>query len=195
MESAIVYGPYTPLSRSPLFTFFLRTDGRTGPIIAEGLRVMREVDPQVRPYTAAALDAMVNDSIALRRFQSWLFGGFAAAALAVMGVGILGLLAMSTARRTREIGIRCALGATTAGVGRLVVREQLTAVVAGLALGGLVAAWAVGFVKTYLYQLSVADPRIWAAALVAVVTTAALGTIVPAWQASRVDPLKALRIE
>jgi predicted permease len=195
MESAIVYGPYTPLSRSPLFTFFLRTNGRTAPVIAEGLRVMREVDPLVRPYTAAPLNTMVNDSIALRRFQSWLFGGFAGAALAVMGVGILGLLAMATARRTREIGIRCALGATSAGVGRLIVREQLTAVVAGLALGGLVAAWAVGFVKSYLYQLSVTDPRIWVAALVAVIGTAALGTIVPAWRASHVDPLQALRTE
>jgi ABC-type antimicrobial peptide transport system permease subunit len=141
------------------------------------------------------LDSIFRESVSIRRFQSWLFGGFATAALVVVGVGIFGLLAMSTARRTKEVGIRCALGATPNAVASLILREQAVAVVAGLAAGGGVAAWAVGFVKGYLYELTVTDPRIWVSAVALILLTALVGALVPAWRASRIDPLKALRVE
>jgi putative ABC transport system permease protein len=192
-ESPMFYGPYEGLGTSPFLTFFIRTNGRTGPVIAESLRAVAEADPQVRLNKAATLSTLFRDSIALRRFQSWLFGGFAAAALAVVGVGILGLLAMSAARRTKEIGVRCALGATPHLVTRLLIREQLVPVVAGLAAGAALAAWAVGFIEGYVYRLSVADPRIWGAAITLILTTAALGVLLPAQRASRIDPVKALR--
>jgi predicted permease len=195
LESPMFYGPYASLARSGLLTFFIRTSGRTGPIIAEALRTIADADRQVRLNKAAPLSTLFRDSISLRRFQSWLFGGFAAAALAVVGVGILGLLAMSAARRTREIGIRCALGATPSLVTRQLVREQLIPVVVGLAIGGAVAAWAVGFVERYLYKLTVTDPRIWSAAIALILATALLGALLPARRASRIDPVKALRVE
>jgi putative ABC transport system permease protein len=194
MESPLFYVPYKYGQTSTL-TVLLRTDGRIGPAIDESLRAIAQADPQLRLNRAAALDTLYRDSISLRRFQSWLFGGFAAAALAVAGVGILGLLAMSTARRTKEIGIRCALGATPGSVRRLLVAEQLAAVVVGLVVGGAVAAWAVGFVKSYVYQLSVADPRIWGAAATLILLTAGLGALLPAVRASRIDPVRALRVE
>lgn len=194
-QSPMYYGPYEGLAASPFLTFLIRTNGRTGPVIAESLRAVVEADPKVRLNKAATLTTMFRDSVSLRRFQSWLFGGFAAAALAVVGVGILGLLAMSTARRTKEIGIRCALGATPRGVARLLVGEQLISVAAGLIVGGAVAAWAVGLVKSYVFKLSVADPRIWGAAIALIVATAAIGALVPALRASRIDPVKALRVE
>ena len=193
-ESPIFYVPYG-FGQSPFLTFLLRTDGRAGPAIDESLRAIAHADPKVRVNRAAPLDTLFRDSISLRRLQSWLFGGFAAAALAVAGIGILGLLAMSSARRTKEIGIRCALGATPAGVRRLLVGEQLAAVVTGLCVGGAIAAWAVGFVKSYVYQLSVADPRIWTAAAVLILVTAGLGALLPAVRASRIDPVRALRID
>ncbi|MEX2273729.1 MAG: FtsX-like permease family protein [Vicinamibacterales bacterium] len=195
MESPMIYGPYGRLSRSSLLTFFVRREGRIGPTIDETLRAVTDADPMVRPFRAAALEDLFRESIRLRRFQSWLFGGFAAAALAVMGVGILGLLAMSTARRTKEIGIRCALGATPRAVTRLLVREQLVAVLAGLAVGGIVAAWAVRLVQGYVYQLSVTDPRIWGAAVLLILLTSLGGAFLPAVRASRADPLTALRTE
>jgi ABC-type antimicrobial peptide transport system permease subunit len=183
------------LTASPFQTFFIRTEARTAFTIQEAVKAVVETDPTMRPRTAATLEDMYGASIALRRFQSWLFGGFAAAALVVVGVGILGLLAMSAARRTREVGIRCTLGATPGTVATLMVREQLGAVGAGLLAGGAVAAWAVGFVEGYLYQLTAKDPRIWGAAVVSILAMAAIGTLVPAIRASRTDPLKALRTE
>ena len=192
-QSAMFYGSYEAVGASPFLTFFIRTNGRTGPVIAESLRAVAEADAKVRLNKAATLNTMFRDSVSLRRFQSWLFGGFAAAALAVVGVGILGLLAMSAARRTREIGIRCALGATPRLVTRLLLGEQLVPVLAGLAIGGAVAAWAVAFVERYLYKLTVTDPRVWSAAIALILATAALGALLPARRASRIDPVKALR--
>jgi hypothetical protein len=195
LESPMIYAPYSRLTASPFQTFFIRTEARTAFTIQEAVKAVVETDPTMRPRTAATLEDMYGASIALRRFQSWLFGGFAAAALVVVGVGILGLLAMSAARRTREVGIRCTLGATPGTVATLMVREQLGAVGAGLLAGGAVAAWAVGFVEGYLYQLTAKDPRIWGAAVVSILAMAAIGTLVPAIRASRTDPLKALRTE
>jgi predicted permease len=195
VESPMIYGPYRTLSRSALLTIFVRVDGAAAPKIEDTLRAVIETDPLVRPSVARPLDEMFRDSISLRRFQSWLFGGFAAAALAVMGVGILGLLAMSAARRTKEIGIRCALGATPRIVIRQLLGEQVGAVATGLVVGAANAAWAVQFIRGYLYQLSVADARIWAAAVVSIVIMALAGAFVPALRASRRDPLLALRAD
>jgi putative ABC transport system permease protein len=193
-ESAMYYVPYG-VGQSPHLTFLIRTRGQVGPAMNESIRAIAQADPKVRLRKAAPLATLFRDTVSLRRFQSWLFGGFAAAALAVVGVGILGLLAMSAARRTKEIGIRCALGATPRLVTRQLVREQLMPVLAGLAIGGAVAAWAVGFVQSYVYKLSVTDPRIWSAAIALILATALLGALLPARRASRIDPVKALRTE
>ena len=138
---------------------------------------------------------MLAATVRPRRFQSWLFGSFGAAALAIVGVGVLGLMAMTAARRTREVGLRMALGATRDGVVRLFVREQLTAVLTGIAAGGLLSAWATTFVRPYLYALTPFDLRVWVVAVLLVAGTAALGTLIPALRASRVDPARALRVD
>jgi hypothetical protein len=195
VETPMIYGPYATLTGGAFLTFVLETDGRTGQIIAEAATAVAEADSTFQPRIASSLDEMFLASVALRRFQSWLFGGFAAAALVIVGAGILGLLAMSAARRTKEVGIRCALGSTPIAVAALMVREQIPAVATGLVLGGVVAAWAVGLVEGYLYQLQTNDPRIWVSAVAMILLTAAAGSLIPAWRASRVDPLTALRAE
>jgi hypothetical protein len=195
MESPIIYAPYASASRAPWLTYFIRTNANTGRVTQDVIKAIEETDHLARPRRAGTLDSIFRESVSLRRFQSWLFGGFAAAALVVVAVGIFGLLAMSTARRTKEVGIRCALGATPKSVVRLILREQAVAVVAGLAAGGAVAGWAVGFVKGYLYELTVSDPRIWLSAVGLIMLTALIGALVPALRASRIDPLKALRVE
>jgi putative ABC transport system permease protein len=195
MESPIIYAPYAATARYPWLTYFIRTNASSGRVTQDIIKAIEETDRLAIPRRTGTLDSIFRESVSLRRFQSWLFGGFAAAALIVVGVGIFGLLAMSTARRTREVGIRCALGATPSSVAGLIMREQTMAVSIGLAAGGAVAAWAVGFVKGYLYEITVSDPRIWLSAVALILATALVGALVPAWRASRIDPLKALRVE
>ncbi len=195
LESPIIYAPYASTARYSWLTYFIRTNANIGRVTDDAIKAIEETDRLALPGRVGTLDGIFRESVSLRRFQSWLFGGFAAAALVVVGVGIFGLLAMSTARRTREVGIRCALGATPNSVAALIIREQTAAVIAGLAAGAGVAAWAVGFVKGYLYEITVSDPRIWLSAVVLILATALAGSLVPAWRASRIDPLKALRVE
>jgi ABC-type antimicrobial peptide transport system permease subunit len=194
LEVPSIYAPYELVSRYSYATFLLQTDGRTGQVITDALKALREVDPLLRVRRAVTLDDLFVDSVRTRRFKSWLFGSFAVAALVVVGVGILGLIAMSTARRTKEIGIRYVLGSTRRAVVALILREQLAAE-PGLVVGGLVSAWAVTFVASYLYGVTASDPRVWATAATLMVVTAAMGALVPAVRASRTEPVDALRVE
>jgi ABC-type antimicrobial peptide transport system permease subunit len=78
---------------------------------------------------------------------------------------------------------------------RLLVREQLVSVTAGVAIGAIISVWAVRFVRGYLYEITPYDPRVWAAAIAVIVLTALAGTVIPSWRASRTDPVVALRVE
>ena len=157
--------------------------------------VQRRDAPDVRVISAAIGADLLNESVRSRRLNSWLFGGFAASALAIVGVGILGLLAMSSTKRTREIGIRMAMGSTPAQVVRMLLREQVFAVVTGLVAGAIVAAWAQKFVRVYLFKMDGSDPRVWAAAVVVMLAVALIGAAIPSVRASRMDPSRALRGE
>lgn len=195
LTSPIIYAPFGPVSRSPGVTFFVRGDRPSAQLLPEAMNVIEQTDPFVQFRRAAPLETLFADTVSLRRFQSWLFGGFAVAALVVVSAGLLGLLAMSAARRTREVGIRCALGATPRSVVGQLVREQMLAVVGGLIVGAAVAVWSLRGIESWLYQLTPADPRIWFAALMCLLVTAAIGILIPAIRASRIDPLAALRAE
>jgi predicted permease len=194
-EVGSIYGPYALLARSPHLTVLIEASGQTGQVLAHALRAFREADPYVQAQRAAPLDALFVESVRPRRFQSWLFGSLGVAGLVVVGVGILGLIAMSTARRTKEIGIRYALGSTRGGVVLLILREPLTSVIVGLVAGGLISAWAATLVSSYLYGVAASDVRVWASAATTIVTTAAIGALVPAIKASNAPPVTALRVE
>jgi predicted permease len=194
-EVGSIYGPYALVSRSGSSTVFIRTRKNAGQITAEAIKAIAAVDRLIRTTHAGTLGELFADSVRARRFQAWLFGSFAMAALVIVGVGILGLIAMATARRTREMGIRLALGSTRNNLVAVLLREQLRAVVAGVIVGSLVSMWAVPFLKVYLYEITPYDPRVWTAAVVAIVSAAAIGTLIPSLRASRVDPVQALRMD
>ncbi len=191
----VIYGPYALLARQTSSAVLIHTSAGVSRVAADALRVMGDTDPLLRTGRVAPLDDLFVDSVRPRRFQAWLFGSFALASLFVVGIGIFGQLAMSTARRTREVGIRMTCGATRSGIVRLIVSEQLVPVVAGLAVGGIGAAWAVRFLQSYLYQITSSDIRVWTAAISLILLTAAVGTVIPALRASRIDPTHALRTE
>lgn len=192
-ELPAIYGPYALLARQNDSAVLIRTAPGFSKVTEDALRMIGEADLLVRTSRVASMAQLFVDSVRPRRFRAWLFGSFAFASLFVAGLGIFGQLAMSTARRTREVGIRMACGATRGGIARLILREQLVPVVVGLLTGGLVAAWAVRFVKSYLYELTSSDMRVWTVAIALILITAAAGALVPALRASRVNPTQALQ--
>jgi predicted permease len=190
-----IYGPYALLPQHTVGGFYLRVSGDVVGVQAQVGAAIERTDPFMQVLAPETLAERFADSIRARRLQAWLFGAFASAALAIVGVGILGLMAMSVAGRSREIGIRMALGSTSSGVLSLLMREQAAAVGAGLLMGGGIAAWAVRFFAWSLYDVGVFDLRIWAVSIGAIVLAAVVGTLVPSMRGSRVDPLRALRVE
>ena len=187
-----IYGPYAALNynSTPVVAIRSRQIDR---VLPQVIQLAESFGPSLSAVRAKTATAMLADTIRQRRFLAWLFGAFAVSAIVLVGVGILGVVAMATARRTREIGIRMALGSTRDGVVRLLAGEQLRGVVIGLGVGGVVAAWAVRFVEAYLYELTAFDPRVWAAAAGGVLLVAAIGALAPSLRASRVEPAVVLR--
>ena len=176
-------------------TFLVRSPLPESAVMPALLEALKRFDPAVSIRRAQPVASALAESIKRRRFHAWLFGLMAAASLLVAGAGIFGLVATSTARRTREVGVRLALGSTHRQLVRLLLREQLAPVLAGVVVGGAVAAWAVIYVRSLLYELSAYDVRVWAIAGLTVVAVAVSGTLVPAWRLKRVDPVTALRTE
>jgi ABC-type antimicrobial peptide transport system permease subunit len=146
--------------------------------------------PIVRPQTmSAVVDAAAGSS----RLSSTLTAVFALLAGLLASVGIYSLIAYSVAERTRELGIRVALGANRTAVVRLIVGEGLTLAGIGLAIG-LAGAWMLtGTLRTLLYEVSPLDPAVLGAAGIGVLVVAALASFVPARRALQVDPMTALR--
>jgi len=159
------------------------------------LAMFKKQCPTCTVYKAQMLSDTLGASIKPRRFNAWLFSSFGIAALFIVGAGILGLVAMTTGRRTQEIGIRMALGSTRAGVVRQILREQVVSVFVGLLAGGVAAAWLVTYVKSYLYKTPLYDGWSWGAATVLIVGIALVGALIPSLRATRIDPIRALRVE
>jgi predicted permease len=163
-------------------------------------RVLSAVLGTIRRYDGAAsvrraqdVSVALADSIKQRRFHAWLFSVLAASGLLIAGAGIFGLIAGATGRRTREIGIRLALGSTPDRIVRLLVREQLAPVFAGIAAGAAVAAWAARYLSSLLYQVSAYDLSVWLSSAAIVISVALTGAMIPALRASRSDPVSVLR--
>ena len=164
------------------------------PPTLESIRAAAErADPDVRLREVQLLEDAIADTIRSRRLGALAAETFGIAALLFVAVGLLGLVAMTSSRRTREVGIRLALGAAPTGIVRLLVREQLGTVLAGLVAGGLVAAWAAPIAGAHVYAIGVYDFGVWLVAIVVIVATTAISAWLPARRASRIDPVASLR--
>jgi putative ABC transport system permease protein len=134
-------------------------------------------------------------SVTHRVLPAWLFGSLGFAGLLVVAAGVLGLLAMTAAQRTRELAIRRALGATPRHVVGLLAREQVLAAVCGVAAGAVVSLLTVRYLESQLYGVRAYDPLVWGSVALALIAVSLLGTLVPATRAARVDPAATLRAE
>jgi predicted permease len=153
------------------------------------------VDPEIPLQRIRTMDEVISESAAPRRFQMLLVLLFAASALLLASLGIYGVVSYTVAQRTNEIGIRVALGAHTAAVYRMVLRQGLTPVLLGL-VAGVAGALALGRLLTsLLFEVSPADPLTIGTVIIALAAVAAFACTVPALRAMRVDPMTALRYE
>ena len=156
---------------------------------------LKSVDPQMPPGAIASLQTILDRSIAEPRFRSLVLAAFAVAALILAAVGVYGLVSYSVAQRTREIGIRVALGAQPGHVMRSVVREGLTLAAAGLVIGLAGALAAARTLSRFLSGIDATDPLTFTAVSAILLFVAAGASYVPSRRALRVDPMTALRTE
>jgi len=162
-------------------------------------RAMREaiaaVDPVVPTGAVRSMDQVLSRSLALRNFMMFLLSLFAVLALTLACVGIYGVISYAVAQRTREIGVRMALGASQGDVLRLVLGEGFKLVFLGVAIGILFALAVTRLLTTMLYGVTAADPLIFSSVIALLVVVSLAACYVPARRAMRVDPIVALRYE
>jgi predicted permease len=154
---------------------------------------VRRIDPNFVVYGMRTLNEQIDSRMANERMLSFLAGGFAILATILAIVGLHGVLAFQVAHRTREIGIRMALGARRGIIVRLVAGEMTPVVLCGLAAGVAIGAFGGRYVQSQLFGLDANDPVVFSVAIAALFLAAAAATLVPTLRASRIDPLRALR--
>jgi len=173
----------------------VRTTGPIDPLAAAIRRVVKEADPTVPAFRFRTMDEFVADNAGHERLLAVLLGGFAAAALGLAALGTYGVIAFMVHQRTRELGIRIAVGAPAGGIVRLVLGQGLRYAALGALFGGAGALAAGRILSTMLYETRATDSTSFALAA-AVLAAAALGaSLVPACRAARVNPIVALRAE
>ena len=173
----------------------VRTSNPSGPMAARLAAQVREIDPNQPVSDVRSMDTLVAADLARPRFTLLLLAGFAAMALLLAGVGLYGVVAGAVAQRTREIGVRVALGAQYVDVVRLVMRRGATLVGLGLAIG-VASTLALGrFVSSLLYEITPRDPLTLFGAATFLAVVALVAAFIPARRAARLDPMVALRTE
>lgn len=189
---------YVPYQQGPFFSgasVAVRTAGDPSAMAPVIRKLISSIDPTQPVYNVKTLVQALSDSIAPRRFNLFLLGTFAAVALLLAVVGIYGVIAYSVAERTREIGVRMALGAQRREVVRMVVRDGMAMAAIGMA-AGLAGAWCLTHLMAgLLYDVKANDAATFGAVAAALAATAMLACWVPALKAARVDPMVALRYE
>jgi putative ABC transport system permease protein len=188
---------FIPYGQGLITSLFLviRTAAPSAAVVDQVRRVVLRKDPELALYDVRNMDEYVTLSVAPARFQTLLLTLFAALALVLTAVGLYGVVAYGVAQRTREFGIRLALGARPGEVRRLVLRNAMNMAVTGIAAGILAAVFATRLLGTALYEVRPLDPPTFAAVAATLLAVALLASFVPARRATRVDPIQALRTE
>jgi len=176
-------------------TLLVRTDGDPQRVIPSLLGIVQSIDPRMPVFSVHTLDMDVEAGLTTERILGYLSTLFAALATLLAGIGLYGVLAYSIARRTREIGIRFAIGAQRRDVAGLFARESLILVLVGLIIGAPVALISARALRTLLFGVGATDPFTLLISVIVLALAALLATSIPLWRAARVNPVIALRWE
>jgi putative ABC transport system permease protein len=194
LPSAMVYVPLTYRSNET-GTFVIRTANDPAAMADAIRKAIWSVDAQVPVPEVRTMETIVDGSLAARNFQLHLLLAFAACALVLAALGIYGVVAYSALQRTRELGIRIALGAQPAQIYRLILEDGITPVLIGTLAGVALAALAARAISGLLFGVGGFNIGIAAAAAAVLLATGGLASLLPAIRATRIDPVQALRAE
>jgi putative ABC transport system permease protein len=197
LEDETIPAIYTPLSQRPVagLTLVVRSSTGADALIETVRRTVLELDKDQPIAGARTLDEVVARTVAPARFSAWLIGLFSGLALALAAIGLYGLIAHNVMQRTREIGIRVALGANRGDVLRMVLGRGLKLTAAGIAAGVTGAYVLTRWISGLLFEVETADPMVFGGIAILVLGVAMLACYIPARRAASVDPVTALRSE
>jgi putative ABC transport system permease protein len=194
MAGATVY-EYTTAVPVRSVVLVLRTAGAPAALTQPATAIIRELDPNQPVEEVRTMEDVLDETLSAPRFGALLLGAFAAVALTLAAVGIYSVLSYIVRGRSREIGIRTALGARTGDVLRMVIAEGMTPTLFGIAGGSVAALASARLLEKFVFGVSAADPLTLAVVAGTLAFVALGASVVPAYRAARVDPLNALRDE
>jgi putative ABC transport system permease protein len=186
---------YLPLAQVPSgsMTFVVQTSTNPAAVMAALKARVWEIDPTLPLYDTATLDSLVSQSLAPRRFVMQIVGSLSGLAFLLAAIGIYGMLSFSTAQRTREIGVRIAMGGSRHSIMVMVIREGMVLVIAGVVVGLAATFVLTRTIAALLYGVSPTDPATLAGTAALLLAVALIACYMPARRATMVDPLAALR--
>jgi predicted permease len=187
--------PYAQDKQLGAIVFYVRTSQATEQTIPTVIKVAAQLDPNLPVESPKTMARQITDNVFLDRMISVLSAAFACLATLLAAVGLYGVLAYTVAQRTREIGLRMALGAAPALVRTMVLRQVAWMTLIGGIIGLGTAAWLGRVAESMLYQLTGSDPLVLVAAAIGLTLVALIAGFIPAHRASKIDPMLALRYE
>ncbi len=198
LDADVNHEVYLPYSQAPFWTdmtLLVRTAGDPMSVAGAMRKELGTLDKQVTIGKVRTMDMIAAESVAQPRFRTLLLGLFGVSALLLAAVGIYGVMSYAVTQRTREIGIRMALGAQVGDVRKLVIRNGMTLALSGVAIGLAGAFGLTRLMTNLLFGISATDAPTFAAISAGLVAVALLACYIPARRATKVDPLVALRYE
>jgi ABC-type antimicrobial peptide transport system permease subunit len=195
VKATMYFPPQMKEGNGGMMTLVVRTSGDPAQLALPAQKQIAALDPQLPVVDVLTIPEIVGESTVNQEFTASLVLAFAVISLVLAGVGLYGVLSYLVTQRVTEIGIRIALGAQRSQVLALILRDGMRPVAVGLAIGVLGGAGAGMLLRSLLYGTKAMDPMVFGGMVLTLLGVAALACAAPAWRASSVDPMQALRTE